>query len=429
MALFGRRKPAFQLTGLVASPDGLYDGSFIVGCSRWWNHTVESRGDVADAGYRPFSSEEVQRLCAVPQEENRLVLEAVASSVSLPGRHSAAVLSLAYSFAVVIEAVAGQVLEEFPDAAWMRARPYTDSDLTELERHYSHEGSLREFARWMPYWQLARTLLAKRVATKTVDALQATFDDQVNRWSTAEGFDLRQSIGAPDYAMIADDENAGLPNFVELLFEWGGRLRLGERLIAEGWDLRDLRFGRDEFDPIDHFYDEAYARYAELASQPNPVSGEIERALNMCMAWLGEDRAEREQSSIFTAAARGYLWRTVEKGAVSFLEPELSQAVERSRTVGEDRGASEPFGVTLYYAATQCMVDGVKTRLGSLGGIIQGPRSNEKAFWDTTSDFEEHGLELDEKTKRQAFAFGVCLADAERVLTGRADQSATPSQL
>ena len=47
---------------------------------------------------------------------------------------------------------------------------------------------------------------------------------------------------------------------------------------------------------------------------------------------------------------------------------------------------------------------------------MQGPKSYEKAFYDTTDDFEEHGLELDEETKRLAFQFGVCLADSERVL-------------
>lgn len=427
LGLLRRRPPAYQLTGLVASPEGLYDGSFIVGCARWWSHQVESRSKLPRAGYSSFTSDDVRRLCAVPQPENRAALEGVSSAMSMPGRHSAAVLSLAYAFAVVIEAAAGQVLDDFPEAAWAQARPFTNGDLTELERHYSKEGAAREYDLWMPYWQLAGSLLAESVAREVIESLKATFDDQVDRWSAAEGFDLRRSIGAPDYALIAADEHAGLTNFVELLLEWGGRLRLGERLIAEGWDLKDLRFDRDEMNPIDHFYDQAYERYIELASQPNPpISDEIEYAVRACAAWLGEKRSAEQRLAISTTAVRGYLWRTVEDGPVDFLEPELSEAVTRSRTVGEDRSSEEPLGITLYFAATQCMVDNVKTRLGSVGGLIQGPRSYEKAFWDTTDDFEEHGIILDEETKRQAFQFGVCLADVERVLATRADVGDIP---
>jgi hypothetical protein len=84
--------------------------------------------------------------------------------------------------------------------------------------------------------------------------------------------------------------------------------------------------------------------------------------------------------------------------------------------VGDDRRDDEPLGTTYYYAASQCMVDNVKTRLGSLGGLLKGPRSYEKAFWDTTDDFEERGVTLDEHTRRLAFQFGVCLADVERAI-------------
>lgn len=35
-------------------------------------------------------------------------------------------------------------------------------------------------------------------------------------------------------------------------------------------------------------------------------------------------------------------------------------------------------------------------------GLINGPRSYEKAFHDTTDDFDEHGLDLDEDTPASA---------------------------
>lgn len=417
---FLKWRQVFQLTGLVASPDGLYDGSFLVGCARWWNHEVESGSKLQSAGYQPFSTDDIRRLCAIPQPENRAVLEGIASALSWPGRLSAAVLSLAYAFAVIVEAAACQVLDEFSDAVWEQARPFTESDITELERHYSMDGVVREYARWMPYWQHAQTLFPERVAAKTIRSLRATFDDQVDRWSAAEGFNLRRSIGKPDYSMMAADENAGLPNFVELLFEWGGRLRLGERLLAQGWDLRALRFSRDEDEFIDHLYDEAFGRFAELAAQESPVSSDIDRAIVGCVGWLGAELSYTEQLAIRTTATRGYLWRTVEGGPVRLLEPELSEAVDRSLTIGEGRSPDEPFALTLYYAAVQCVVDGVvNTRRGSIGGFLKGAKFYEKALMDTTSDFEEHGLTLDETTQRLAFQFGVSLADVERVLTAR----------
>jgi hypothetical protein len=400
----------------VASADGLYDGSFVAACARWWNHEVEERREMRSAGYRPFMVDEVRQLTAVVQPENRQAFEAFASAVSLPGRHSAAVLSLGYALALVIDAGAGQTREAADAAAaWMQARTFTHKDLTELERHYTEEGAAREYEPWAPYWMAATTVFDARVGPKLIRSARASFDDQVDRWSAAEGFDLRRSVGAPDWSLIAFDENAALPNFVELLFEWGGRLRLGERFLAGGIDLADERFSHDD-DYIDHLYAEAFERYLALATQPDPVNEDIEFAVRCCAACLGEGKAEHKLLPITTAAVRGYLWRTVENGAVSFLEPELSQAVEHSRTVGANRGPDETFGQTLYYAASQCMADAVNTRLGSLGGLMQGPKSYEKAFHDTTDDFEEHGLELDEEATRLAFQFGVCLADSERVL-------------
>jgi hypothetical protein len=93
--------------------------------------------------------------------------------------------------------------------------------------------------------------------------------------------------------------------------------------------------------------------------------------------------------------------------------------VKPSLTVGDDRSPDEPFGVTLYYAAAQCLVDKVNTPLGSIGGLLQGPKFYEKALLDTTSDFEDLGLTIDENTQRLAFHFGVSLADVERVLIAR----------
>jgi hypothetical protein len=416
LGFLSRRKP-FELTGLVASPDGLYDGSFVAACAQWWNSEVGRRKAVRAAGHQPLSANDVRRLCAVVQPDNRPVLEAVASSAALPGRHSAAVLCLAYAFAVVIAAAAQQPRRSEVAGAWTRARSFTEDDLTELNRHYSDEGAAREYETWEPFWMATSGVFRDRLGEKLIASLRATFDDQVDRWGGAEGIDLRRSIGAPDWSMAAFDEAVRLPNFVELLFEWGGRLRLGEYYLANGEELGDYRFGHDPFDPIEHFYKEALQRYAELATQPDPpISADVKLAVKMAVAWLGDDLNQRNRLGVATAATRGYLWRTVEEGPVEFLEPELTEAIKRSFTVGDDRTADEPLAVTLYFAASQCMADDVKTRLGSIGGLIKGPRSYEKAFWDIASDFAEHGFELDEKTRRAAFDFGVCLADVEHAI-------------
>lgn len=422
MALL-KRKPRFQLSGLVAGADGLYDGSFVTACCRWWNQEVTTRGDVQRAGYRPFAPDEVRQLAEIPLPEGRPMLEAVASNVSLAGRQSNAAIALAYAFAVVIEAAAAQVLDEdFPaEATRTRApRAMTADELTDLSRHYSDEGVAREYDRWAPYWHLARSLLADKVAEKTIRSLKAAFDDQVDRWGAAEGgLQVRTILGAPDYSIFSADESLGLPNCVELLFEWGGRLRLGERLITEGLDFADLRFVSDEFNFIDHLYDEAYDRYIKLASQdPPPISEDVAMAAELSASWLGEELDEHAQIGFMTAVIRAYFWRTVEDGAVGHLEPELSSAVKASHAVGEDRSPDEPRGITLYFAASQCMVDKVPLRLGSIGGLIEGPRSFERAFWDTLYNFDELEFHLDEDTRRQAFQFGVGLADSERVLFG-----------
>lgn len=421
MGLLRRRPPPFQLTGLVASPDGLFDGSFIVACARWWNHLIESDTKLARSGYAPFSTADADRLVGVPQPENRVVLEAVASSLSMPGRHSAAVLCLGYAFAVVVDAAVSRLDDDSSGTEWERGQALTEDDLRELERHYSLEGSAMEYDQWPPYWHGMQASLEDRAAKVVIASVRKSFDDQVDRWSVAEGFDLRRSIGAPDYALTAAEDLESPPTFptwVDLLFEWGGRLRLAERLTSEGWKLADLRFSHDPTDFSDHLFDEAAERYSVLASQENPVSHDVELAVRMCGAWLGAELAEDGQLAITTTAVRGYLWRSVEQGPVGFLEPELTEAVERSRTVGNDRGPDEPFATTLYFAASQCMVDPVKTRSGSIGGWLSGPKHYERAFWRTTADFEDHGLTLDEKTRRQAFQFGVCVADVERVLRG-----------
>ncbi len=148
-----------------------------------------------------FDENDCRKLCGVVQPKNRRAFEAFASLVSIPG--------------------------------------LIRQDLTELERHYSQEGAAREYEAWAPFWMAAATAFERRVGPRVVTSARAVFDDQVDRWTTAEGIDLRRSIGAPDWALMAHDEDAGLPNFVQLLFEWGGRLRLGERFLAEGSEFAD----------------------------------------------------------------------------------------------------------------------------------------------------------------------------------------------
>lgn len=416
-----KRKPKFQLTGLGATEDGLYDGSFISACALWWNHLLDERAELLRLGHRPLSADEVARLAQVPLPEGRRAFEVIAAHVAMQGRQSNAVVSLAYAFAVVLEAAAAQTDDDASGAEWERPAALTPDDLIELEKHYSQEGWAREIDRWNPYWHFARTLFPEKIGDKVVESLARAFDDQVDRWSAAEGFDLRRSIGSPDYALVSAeplDAPVRLPNFVDLLFEWGGRLRLAERLITEGHNLKDLRFVADPLNPIDFFYAEAYERYAALA-EPSipPISPDVERAVRTCLAWLGEDLDERGRLGVSTAAIRGYLWRKAEQTAGSFLEPELSEAVERSRTIGEDRSSDEAFSITLTYAALQCAIDGVNLRFGSVGGLLQGQRSFERAMLDTTDDFEEQGIVLDEKTLREAWGYGVAVFEVERVLT------------
>jgi hypothetical protein len=424
MPVFGKRKPAFQLSGLIASPDGLYDGSFVIACARWWNHEVENRKALRAGGYRPFDADEVRRLCGVVQSGNREAFADVAESVSLPGRHPAAVLSLAYAFALVIDAGAAQPRDERSDGtSWVgeQPRPFTADDLTELSRHYSEEGAAHEYELWSPYWMAVPTVFEKGVGEKVVASLRSAFDDQVDRWAAAEGDDLRRSIGPIDYSLVAfrEEQNAGFANFVELLFEWGGRLRLGERFLAEGDDLVEARFGQiDETGFIDHLYAQTFERFVALASNEDPVEPQIVDAVEFASVWLAKGNIPDEQLWIATVAKRGYLWRRAhDRVAYHFMEPELSEAVEASRTVGDDRSPNEPYGVTLYFAASECIAQGVNTRLGSVGGMLAGPKAYEKAFYDTTDDLAAQGHQLDEQTKRIAFQFGVGLADVEHVLS------------
>jgi hypothetical protein len=411
-----RRKPPFQLTGLVASPDGLYDGSFVLSCARWWNHEVQSRSEMFAEGYRPFSAEEVARLRATVQPENRGTFETVAATVALPTRYPAAVLCLAYALALVVDAGAMQVREpEEADIVYRQPRSFAAGDLVELQRHYSEEGAAHEYELWPPWWVAAPSAFGERLGAKVIASAKAAFDDQVDRWGQSEGSDLRQSIGPIDYAYLAVNENAGFLNFVELLFEWGAR-RLGERYLAEDIDLKDVRYSYDPDNYIDHLYNETLERYREIASRQDSFDKHIEFAAGCCAAWLGDRKGEHERLAISTTAIRAYLWRSVQQVNFDFMQPKLSEAIENSRTVGDDRGPDEPFGLTLYFAASQCMADGVQVRLGSIGGLLQGPRSYEKAYDDTTNDYEEQGIEIDEETKRLAFQFGICLADSEGLL-------------
>lgn len=351
----------------------------------------------------------------------------MAESVSVPGRHSTAVLSLAYAFALVIDAGAAQPKDERLDGtSWVgaQARPFTADDLRELSRHYSEEGVAREYELWSPYWMAVPTVFDKGVGTKVVASLRAAFDDQIDRWAAAEGDDLRRSIGPIDYSLVAfhEEQNAGLANFVELLFEWGGRLRLGERFVAEDGDLTAERFGQiDETGMIDHFYDQIFERFVAVASEDDPgLEDDISTAIESAAAWLGEGKTPDEQMAIAVVATRGYLWRRAhDRVAYHFMEPNLSEAIEGSRTidVGIERGSDEPYWLTLYCAASECMTQGVNTRVGSVGALLYGAKAYEKALYQTTDDLAEQGYELDDQTKRLAFQFGVSLADVEHVLS------------
>jgi hypothetical protein len=263
----------------------------------------------------------------------------------------------------------------------------------------------------------------QNLGTKLVASIRTAFNDQVDRWGRAEGFDLgRGCIGPDDFSIGSMEDTLRLHSCAELLFEWGARLRLGERFLAEGIELADVRFSHDEYEEfshIEHLYQEAFKRYRDVASQaPPPISADIDAAVEMCVAWLADWKKldERGQLAVSTTAIRAYLWRTVEGGPTHMLEPELTAVVKSSFDVGDDRSPDEPLGLTYYFAASQCMIDVVHTRFGSIGARGKGPKSYERAFWDTTDDLQENGLELDEATKRQAFQFGICLADVERVI-------------
>jgi hypothetical protein len=91
-----------------------------------------------------------------------------------------------------------------------------------------------EYERWTPFWVAVPALFGEKLGSKVTASLKRAFDDQVDRWGAAEGMNLRRSIEAPDWSLVASSEGGGLPNFVDLLFEWGGRLRLGERMVADG---------------------------------------------------------------------------------------------------------------------------------------------------------------------------------------------------
>jgi hypothetical protein len=419
-----KRKPAFQLSGLLASPDGLYDGSFLSQCALWWDHELQQESKLGSIGCRPFTSNDLARLRETVQPDNRVAFAAVADGVSIPGRTSQAVLSLAYAFALVIE-------HAMPDAdsslIGVQSPKFTADDLTELGRHYSEEGWAREFDQWAPFWKVIGEAFPSKIGDRLVAALRRAFDDQVDRWSAAENLALRKSIGAPDFSLISAEPGEGVRfhNFVELLFEWGGRLRLGENILSSGDDLRDHRFTHEPgISYTDHLFDEAYARYIEIARLDTPVKADVERAA-IIWSQTHEDAAATSdhQELILTAVIRGYIWRSVENGPVSFVEPQLSAAVATSRSVGDHRSADEPLSVTLYYAALQQMIDGVRTPFGSIGGMLEGPKNYEKAYFATTRDFPDYGIEIEEADQRQAFQFGACLADAERVLTASPEAS------
>ncbi len=204
---------------------------------------------------------------------------------------------------------------------------------------------------------------------------------------------------------------------MDLLFEWGGRLRLGESLIAEGADLNSPRFESGAiFDLADHLFDEALDRYLQLERGYDPSGTEIGRAVTELHLFLSGRYPDSDALAIGTAALRGYLWRSVEQGPVTFLELELSEAVRRSRTLGEGRSPSEPISVTLANAVVQCIADGVRQRLGAIGGLISCPRHYEMALAQLTDDFGDLRLTIGDNARREAFRYGVLLADVERVI-------------
>ncbi len=176
MGLLRRRVPPFVLTGLAATPEGLFDGSFVVACARWWNHVLESEKQLRGGGYSVLSSDDLRRLAGVPQPENRQVFEGVASRYSFPGRHSTAVLCLSYAFALVVDAARSAVLDEGSEGL-TQAPPFTADDLIELEHHYSQEGSAREHQPWPPYWHAIEAVLRDGVGRRVVRSLTGSFDD------------------------------------------------------------------------------------------------------------------------------------------------------------------------------------------------------------------------------------------------------------
>lgn len=171
-------------------------------------------------------------------------------------------------------------------------------------------------------------------------------------------------------------------------------------------------------DEVDRQFDSARRRYLELASRPElPVSAEVELAARMAAERLGGTLDPERCSALFTTVVRAYLWRSVEDGPVGHMEPRLNDAVEQSFNAALDRRSpDDPTGVFFYYAAMQCIADEVPVWWGSIGGVARGQESYERAFRETTDNYEMRGRDVDEDKKREAFHFGTCLADSERIL-------------
>ena len=88
---------------------------------------MELRAKLRSDGHRPLEADDVHRLCAVVQPENRRAFEVVPSTFSVPGRFSAAILSLACALSLVVEAGASQSVDD--ETVWSQARPFTDEEL------------------------------------------------------------------------------------------------------------------------------------------------------------------------------------------------------------------------------------------------------------------------------------------------------------
>ena len=229
---------------MLASPDGLYDGQFLTATARWWNQLLEADSDFGKYDFPKFDAERASRLVAVPNEKNRKLFAAVAESLAGSGTLAASALSLAYALAVTFETGGYGLSWDDPSyVAWRMGDEISVENFERFSKHYEIGADDIGLEPMVPYWYFQENMLESALCALAARACRWAFDDQVKRWGKAEGFDLSKSIGAPDYAMIsvqdADAPSSGLPTFVDLLFDWGGRLRHFEHWSGPDWDDPD----------------------------------------------------------------------------------------------------------------------------------------------------------------------------------------------